>query len=157
LTSGHTKFGPDGNFGTIKSNIKRTNLYSIQGLRGSNGLIQTSASDNVEVLYRDPQTGNKAFRFHDWKRFFGKKFLPCTGIRDWHVIKILPEGPNIFVANFINEPFTSVRIMNESIDLEDYIDMIEPEGLTEARLKELEFFKDYLPIEEKENIITKNV
>jgi len=33
--------------------------------------------------------------------------------------------------------------------------VIEPDGLNEARLKELEFFKDYVPIEDKE-LITKN-
>ena len=59
LISGHTKFGPDGSFGTIKSNIKKSNLYSIRGLKGPTGLIQTSASSNIEVLYKDPQTGEK--------------------------------------------------------------------------------------------------
>jgi len=39
--------------------------------------------------------------------------------------------------------------MNENIDLEDYIDVIEPDGLNEARLKEWEFLKDYVPIKDK--------
>ena len=57
------------------------------------------------------------------------------------MIKILPEGSNILVANFIDEPFTAVKVMNDNIDLEDYIDVIEPDGLNEARLKELEFLR----------------
>lgn len=46
--------------------------------------------------------------------------------------------------------------MDEKVDLEDYIEVVEPDGLTEVRLQELEFFKEYIPAEEK-GFITKNI
>jgi len=46
--------------------------------------------------------------------------------------------------------------MDEKVDLEDYIEVVEPDGLTEVRLQELEFFKEYILAEEK-GFITKNI
>ncbi len=40
--------------------------------------------------------------------------------------------------------------MKENVDLEDYIDVVEPDGLNEARLQKLEFFRNYVPHEERE-------
>ena len=40
LIAGHTKFGPDGHFGNIKTEIKRSICYSIKDLIGSEGLVQ---------------------------------------------------------------------------------------------------------------------
>jgi len=77
LIAGHTKFGADGNFGTIKLNIKEHNVYSIRDLKGPDGMAQT-ASSNIEIFYRDPKTRKRNFCFHDWKKVLCEKVFAMS-------------------------------------------------------------------------------
>jgi len=40
--------------------------------------------------------------------------------------------------------------MDEKVDLEDYIEVVEPDGLTEVRLQELEFSKETYQLKKKD-------
>jgi len=82
--------------------------------------------------------------WYDWKKLLTTKFINCPGISGWHVVHIVSEGNNIQVANFINQPFTNVKIMNENVILEERPDVIEPEDFKETRIQELDFFTNYV-------------
>jgi len=112
---GHTKFGPDGNFGTLKRKLRDENVYSITDLIGETGIVQASAKNNFDITYKDPFTGEKKFEWKNWKGFIGEHFKPCTGIRTWHAIKIPPQTFHIQVSPSVTSPFSDYKIMDSEI------------------------------------------
>ena len=54
------------------------NVNSIIDLIGSNGATQNTAKNNVEIPYKDPQTGNINFVWKDWKTFISRYFKSCV-------------------------------------------------------------------------------
>ena len=155
MISGHTKFSPDGHFGRIKSSIKETNCFSILDLIGEEGKVKKSAYSNYEIVYKDPLTSTINFHWRNWKKFLKDKFLPCVGIRDWHVVKIMQDTNNILVANYVDEPFRSFKIMNSLPAEGGEPDILIPEDISESRLKDLEFFADYVTEDHKPFILKK--
>lgn len=81
---------------------------------------------------------------NDWKGFISTKFLPCPGIANWHVVKIPQLGNHIYVADHVGDNLRQVIIMNENVSLTSIPSKIIPVGLSEARKKELEFFKEFV-------------
>ena len=59
MVVGHTKFGPDANFGTLKKRIRDEDVYCITDLIGEKGIVQISAKNNFDITYKDPLTGEK--------------------------------------------------------------------------------------------------
>lgn len=102
LTLGHTKFGPDSNFGTIKSKFRKSVCNSIKDLVGPEGIIESSAANNKVLPYKDPNTGQILFQWQNWKVFLGKIILNCPEISSWHVMKIGQEGNYIKMSPSIN-------------------------------------------------------
>ena len=103
-------------------------------------MIQRSAINNFEIVYKDPITLQTNFEWCNWKDFIKIRFLPCPGITNWHVVKIPKEGDHILVADHICDPFREVRILNEAMSENDIPEKIIPKGLSEDRQKELNFF-----------------
>ena len=116
LILGHTKFSPDKNFGHIKSRVRSKNCYRILDLIGDDSLLRIQGGKNHVITYKEPNSLIKQFQWNDGKKFFSNKFLPCNGIPNLHKIKILPD-------NYAGFP-----------------DIIEPNGLSEDRMRDLEFF-----------------
>ena len=75
MISGHTKFAPDSHFGTIKKKTIESNCFSILDLLCENGKVRKSASNNFEIVYKNPETSTKNFEWLDWKKFFRKKIF----------------------------------------------------------------------------------
>jgi len=153
MMSGHTKFTPDGNFGTAKSYIRKHDTQSIISLVGREGMIQNSARNNCEIPYKDPHSGLQNFVYYDWKGFFEQKFLSCAGISKWHTIKIDNDPKKIFVSDKPNGLLREHPILKEMMIFEDSPDVMAPEGCTDARLHDLEFFEDYV-VDEHKNYIS---
>jgi len=99
MIAGHTKFSPDGNFETIKKAIRAGDCYSIKDLLGPSGRIHTSAYNNLDLPYKDPITSNINYEYYNWKEFLSQYFASCTGIRDWHLVKIPQEATSIFTKH----------------------------------------------------------
>jgi hypothetical protein len=144
LISDHTKFSPDRNFGHIKKNVRSSNCFSILELIGDDGLIKRSGGRNDVITYKDPNSLITMFQWKDWKKFLSKKFLPCNGIRNWHKIKILPNNDDICVADYEDEDLRMIKILKTNVNLDESPDIIQPNGLSEDRSIDLEFFKDYV-------------
>jgi hypothetical protein len=155
LVSGHTKFSPDQHFGRIKNCIKSTDCLSIIDLVGQNGRIQKSALNNFEILYKDPINSTVNFRWYNWKKFISTYFLPCPGISNWHVIKIIEEGDFIYVGEKIDGEVREMKVMNSTVPIGAFPEEIFPEGLNESRQRELEFFKKFV-VDHHVEFISKN-
>jgi hypothetical protein len=144
MISGHTKFTPDGNFGNIKKFIKSHNCYSVLDLVGESGMIRESSQNNYEISYSDPHSMESNFDWYDWKSFLKQKFYPCTGIQEWHTVRIEEHGNDIQVANHVGDVFNSYHIMKENIDLPEFPGKVQPDGLAEDRIKYLKFFENFV-------------
>jgi len=133
---GHTKFGPDGNFGKLKRKLRDENVYNITDLIGETGIVQTSVKNNFDITYKDPFTGKKNFKWKNWKGFIGEHFKPCTGIRTWHAIKIPHQTFHIQVSPSVTSPFSDYKIMDSDIEFEANPNIIVPEGMSEQRIND---------------------
>ena len=143
---GHTKFSPDARFGTIKKKLARSECKSIIDLLGTDGIVQKSALNNFEITSKDSYTEEINFQWRDWKSYISNRFNSCAGIREWHVIKILPEGPNISVAEVIGKFFEDYKIVNESALIGEGEEpaIITPDGIGQQRLDSLEYFNKFV-------------
>ena len=72
------------------------------------------------------------------------KFLLCNDILNWHKIKILPENHEVCVANYEDEELKTIKILETNANLAEFPDIIEPNGLSKERMRDLEFFRDYM-------------
>lgn len=154
---GHTKFSPDSHFGTIKSLLKRRECQSILQTIGTDGIIRKSAVNNIEIAYKTPNEERPNWVWRDWKGFLKNKFRKCTGISNWHVIKILPEGLNIQVAEKFGNPLINYKIMDDHVPhfQDEEPICINPQGISPSRLEDLAYFKDFVD-EEHKYYITSN-
>jgi hypothetical protein len=158
LISGHTKFSPDSHFGNIKRRISIEDCQSIIDLVGDDGFVHKSSKNNIAVPYIDPISLVQNFKWMNWKKFLSTHFKNCSGIGDWHVIKIRPYNNFIEVANDVGEPFREYEILphnwNELMWPE--IDIIEPDALSQNRIDQLKQFEDYVSVMHKPFISTEN-
>lgn len=148
MIAGHAKFSPDGNFGNTKFYISKSNCYSIIDVRGPNGGIQRSSRNILEIICRNLYTLERSFNWSGWQTFLKTKFGPCSETQKWHGVKVLDDSNDIRVASYLDDPFKSIKITNQSF-LESY-EVMTPQGLNEKRLEELELFKDFV-LEEQKN------
>jgi len=74
-------FSPDGSFGNIKTCLMKGDNFSVLDLIGPHGVVQKSAINNVEIAYKNPNTGQINFRWRNWKKFLETKFSSCNGIQ----------------------------------------------------------------------------
>jgi len=146
MVVGHTKFSPDSHFGTMKSLLRNTKVQSIVDLTDEDGLIRKSAKNNFVIVYKDPVSLEKNWEWRDWKKFSPPKFNECVGIKDWHVVKIPSESHFIEVSKAVGQPSTLYRTMNGDLMLDenDRPKIIEPEAMSDDRLKQLEYFKQFV-------------
>jgi len=133
---------------------KRQWYFSISDLAGSSGRIRSFAQNNLDVIDKDLRTLQNAFEFYDCKKFFADYFLPCNGIQSWHIIKIKEDGPNIMVANNIGDELQEYKILKKMPNITMMPSAINPEGCSEDRLSELEYFKEFTYGEHKSWIFT---
>ena len=81
--------------------------------------------------------------------------LLCNGIGNWDKIKILPDNDEICVANYEDEELKTIKILKTNANLAGFPDIIEPNGLSEIRMRDLEFFRNYVENSHK-NFISKS-
>jgi len=141
---GHTKFSLDRHFGTIKKLLKRIGCASILDLLRALGLIKKSAQDNEVMTYRDPITGEKNFEGFKFDEFLSKKYRPCRGIHEWHIIQIDQDSEPIFVANHAGAPFEEYNNTISSQPLEGIPNILQPNGISETRQGQLSHFESFI-------------
>ena len=81
-----------------------------------------------------------------------QKFNACIGIRQLHAIVIEQDTCYIDVAEYVNKPFEKYKILDQYPELAGESQPIEPEGLSQARIEQLSYFKDYVSNDHKHYI-----
>ena len=118
---------------------------------GSNGIVRNSAINNIEIAYKIPNEVRPNWIWRDWKGFLKNKFLKCTGISNWHIIKIPPEDSYIQVVERFGDPLANYKIMNDDVVFfeDEEPNSINPKDISSSFLENLGYFKDFVDEEHK--------
>ena len=149
---GHTKFSPDRHFGTIKKRGKQFGIRRILDLVGDDGIVKRSAINNDVITCKDPGTGIKNLDWFDWNSFLAQRFGKCIGIREWRLIRIMKDTNFIQVAKEISEVFITYENNNNEVILTTP-NIIQPEGLSNARIDQLKLFTEYVHDHHKDFLV----
>src|SRR5690349_21555262 len=107
---------------------------------------------NSVLPYKDPRTLQVDFPYYDWKKFFDRKFLICSGIRGWRMILITDHPTDLFVTDDLEAELRSVKVMKEVVVFDLSPQIILPVELSEERVSELSYFKSFVVDEHKQYI-----
>ena len=104
--------------------------------------------------YKNPINQQISFEWKDWKEFISQKFLACPTIRDWHAVIIEPEDSTISVANEVDQELRKIEIIRNT-DAFSELKSIRPDGCSPSRVKELEFFHNFV-LSNHKNFVSSN-
>ena len=87
LIVGHTKFSPDGYFGLIKRDYRRSQIYTYEQLKNT---IESSSKNGHNIC-----VGNTSspIIYRDWTSWLAQYFKPLKGISNYHHFRIEENNP----------------------------------------------------------------
>ena len=139
LIAGHTKFSPDGCFGVLKRQFRRTKVNTLQDIVE---VVNKSASLNHAEL-TGTQSGETLIPVYDWSSFFQPHLHKLAGIKTLHHIAIhassdasRPADIRVCVRQYADSPPTTVSLVRDSSWCpagSELPSIIEPNGLDAAR------------------------
>jgi hypothetical protein len=93
---GHTKFGPDGNYGIIKYRYRRSKIYTYDQLAET---IEKSSKNGINICqrYRN-DVGIVNFKYRDWSGWLSKYFKKLPNITKYHHFSISSQRPGVVVV-----------------------------------------------------------
>jgi len=136
---GHTKFGPDGNYGLIRYTYRRSTAYTYDHLVE---IIKKSSVKGVNQCqpYRDDDTGAVNFKYKNWSNWLSKYFKDLPSITNYHHFRIDAQKPGVVtVKKSIDSPEEDFSLLKKNIPYSSHfkcsesIENVEPSGLSAER------------------------
>ena len=133
LIVGHTKFAPNGCFGLLKREFRRTEVSCLADLEQ---VVQSSAVVNKSQLVGS-QTGESIVPMKDWAGFLGPHFQRLTGIKHCHHFRFDKNTPGVVHLRLHSDsPEEKRRLMkdqNWNTNASDLPPIIPPSGMSLER------------------------
>jgi hypothetical protein len=95
LVVGHTKFSPDGYFGLIKRQYRRSQVYTYDQL---SDIVESSSKNGHNVCVRVSKNIDNPVIYRDWSSWLSQYFKVLKGISNYHHFKIEKQNPSTLVV-----------------------------------------------------------
>lgn len=95
LIVGHTKFSPDGYFGLIKRQYRRSQVYTYDQL---SDIVESSSRNGHNVCVRVSKNIASPVIYRDWSSWLSQYFATFKGISNYHHFRVERKNPSILVV-----------------------------------------------------------
>jgi hypothetical protein len=113
MLAGHTKFGPDRNFGIVKFKYARTVVDCLEDLIAC--VEQSSRNGfNKAVATVDPVTKERVVTWSYWTEFLKGYFTDFRGLTQYHHFTFYPDG-RLEAKLFADSPASHVKLQTASL------------------------------------------
>lgn len=131
MLAGHTKFGPDRNFGILKFHYKRSDVDCLQQFIEC---VKASSVNGFNTAIATILNGERVVIWRKWNTFLSQAFSPFVGILRYHHFYAREDG-TMDVKLFADSAVVQVQLTRGSPPNPnvDDIEVLEPEGLSPER------------------------
>lgn len=133
LLTGHTKFGPDRNFGILKAKYSRANVDCLNDFIN---IVNSSSPNgyNVAIPSIDPVTQVRNITWYKWDVYLQQFFKALKGIRQYHHFCFYSDGRTT-AKLFADSSEEVIRLQTSTLNIAEAYMMEEiiPEGFSNER------------------------
>lgn len=133
LLTGHTKFGPDRNFGILKAKYARSDVDSLEDFID---VVNTSSPNgfNKALPSIDPISKVRNVVWCQWDMFLQQFFKPLVGITQYHHFLFNTDG-KITAKLFADSPEETIHLQTATLETAEayLVEEIIPKGFTTER------------------------